>query len=236
MLRCPACATEIAPSTIRPARSVALCGGCDASIQLGGSPDAGWVVIGHQPPAPPEGLELLDTADPVGGYRDGASHSDWSARLPWRRRGAFYPGVMALAAPVAMTSFAVGPHRFFADRIPLPMHVAAYALWIGMTIGCGWWALAFLRNRTTVTVKQGLVSCHHGPIRVLLERSRPVELADVELFEVERRDPVYVLKNISGPTWEVVARLTGGQRRTVITRLPEERHARWLQKRLESGL
>ncbi len=238
MIRCPACASELPPSTIRPTRSVALCPSCAASVQLGGNAEEGWVVLGHQEPAPPEGLEVIasTTAEDGAGYREPAGGSTWRARLPWRRERAWYPGLMAVGTILGALSFTLGPHRVFADQMPVPLVAVFVTLWLVIGVASGWWALSLLRNHTTISIEQDRLSCRHGPIPVVREKSLPVDLSDVELFEIERRDPAFVAKNVSTPTWHVVARLVGGHRVPVITRLPEERHALWLQRKLETML
>lgn len=204
------------------------------------SGDEGWEVVGFQEAAPPDGLVLIDPTGAGGpsGYRDPAADSTWRAQVSWRRERAWYPGLMAAGTLLFSVSFLFGPHGELASQMPMGFAFGFVAIpaWLVCGVLCAWWALALLRNRTTVTVADGRLSCGHGPVPVVREKSRSVDLTDVELFEVERRDPAFVVKNVSGPTWEVVARLVGGRRVPVVTRLPEERHALWLQRKLETML
>jgi hypothetical protein len=90
-------------------------------------------------------------------------------------------------------------------------------------------AIAFWTNRTTVAVTAGEITVAHEPVP--FPGNRRISIADLrQLFCVMRHG------RRGSPTYAVMARLSSGRELVLISGLPSDREARFLEERIEQRL
>lgn len=239
-LHCPSCQASVPESAIRPARAAALCPGCDSTLRLEAVGD-GWRAVGFTAPAPPEGLTVEIDEPPArsgGGYRDAirepgrfrASRRWWTPTVIFLTFFVlFWNGFLVLWYSGIAGSGMSGGFGLIFMLFPL-IHVA-------VGLGLTWTVIATWFNRTTIEVSEGRLSCTHRPIPWPLGKPEPIALDAVELFEAEEAVPRFnANRNTGSRTWNVVARTSDGRRVAVVTRLGDERQARFVASRLDAQL
>lgn len=150
---------------------------------------------------------------------------EFRARWRWWRTYYVFLTLFALvwngSLLVALTS---GGTTWF-DLLCSGAHLAAGVILTWAVLG-GW------LNRTTVEVRDGRLSCQHGPIVWPLAKPRPVHLSEVVRFEVASRSDV----KEDTRSWRVDAHMRDGEKVAVIPLLDQRAVAQFLCRRLERQL
>jgi hypothetical protein len=242
MITCPSCDASIPDDAVRPARKMAVCPACDATVRLEQGGD-GWRAVGFTAPAPPDGLKVEVDEPPLrttGGYRDAitepgrfrASRRWWTPMVIFLTFFVlFWDGFLVFWYAMAFSGLgAPGGVRLVMVLFPL-FHVA-------VGVGLTWFVLATWLNRTTIEVEGGRMTCRHGPIPWPFGKAEPIALDAVDLFETEEAVSRFGnhRRGRSSRSWKVVARTEDGRRVPVVTRLGDERQAKFLARRLDAQL
>lgn len=240
MAACPSCDAAIPDGAIRPARKMAVCPGCDSTVRLE-KDGAAWRAVGFTAPAPPGGLTVEVDEPPVkstGGYRDAivepgrfsATHRWWTPMVIFLTFFAlFWDGFLVFWYAVAFSRIGGAGIQLALILFPL-IHVA-------VGVGLTWFVVATWLNRTMIEVRDGRLTCTHGPIPWPFGKTAPIALETVELFETEEAVPRFNGKRRNtSPTWKVIARTKDGRRVPAVTRLRNERQAMFVARRLDAQL
>lgn len=226
---CPTCRARLAEDDIDRVRMIARCSACNAVFDCS-APPAGPQRRRAPVPMPPQITVLeaphRESAEP--GYREPATRGGpavtivrrWYMHLVWAIFVFLVFWNAVLSQFVSRSSDAPLVFRLF----PL-IHFGA-GLWVG------YWALALLFNRTTITVTDDTISVRHAPLP--WPGNRVVRVADVaQLYTAEN---VAKGRNRQTRSYELLAVMTDGTRQGIVQGLPEAAQALFLEQRIEERL
>lgn len=214
-MNCPSCNLPVPGNNLSTALRAGRCASCDALFDLDGG--------GHLVQRARSQVAALSVPR-------GWAVEELSGRFAVRWRWFSVALVFLLPFAVVWNGMLVGlALSTLGDDTPPEYLLIGLALphtWVG--VGLAYFVLASFVNTTTVSLAEGKLSVHHGPLwwpgRTSLARG------DVQqLFVVEQR-----AKN--SVTYQVCALLRDGTRRVLVRSLRDEAAARYLEVRLEGLL
>lgn len=229
---CPSCEASLPASELQADRQFARCSACDVTVQFGREADS-LLVRGFTVPLPPAGVVVETDSPPMRsseGYRDAVrAQGEFSARSRWR------PRIFATMAVLFLDTCSICS-LVAAVMSGAPSVVAGSLVMLAVAIGVTWGVAASWLNTTRVEVRDGQLTCAHGPIPVVFDNVQSVPLEDVVLFEIEAVSRLYLGSKLEEVGWQVVATTRDRRRFPVVTRVEDEAQARFLRRRLERQL
>ncbi len=235
MLICPSCATPIHQGEIR-ARGVAPCAVCHASVRLERT-DESWTVVGHTPPAKPDGVEVSTIATASDSlYREKRKGERFTLSRRWKTSVPTPHLVLSTIVAIVFNMILVAVYIGFivatirGDGPPVAAFFAP-VLHVGLGIFIGYTSLSQWKNESKIEISEGQITGSAGPLPFPTWSGVEVDVADVDFFEaVQSGHSLSKQRHLQ----DVVARLRSGEQVTLDKRV-EPGIARYIVGQLEAA-
>lgn len=218
-LVCPRCGGALAAEDVNVPLMVALCRGCDATVEL----------IASARTAPPP--QLMELATPPRGIRVSESGGELALSRRWYT-SAFQTGFLVLWCVVwdgfLVVWYAIGLANFAAGQTEALIMLLFPILHVAAGVGMTYLAAATLVNSSTIRLTASHLEVSHGPLPWGAPAPIPLRAID-QLYLV-------TVSGKNSRTWNLVARRSDLTSEEVLTGIGDDVQARFLERRIEAHL